>query len=400
MCVRETKPALRLVIAMNCDWVRDMKASPAPLLLSFILTTSLLSIQAAEGDLKKAVYCHGFKEEDQSPKDVAEFFKPDETVYLSIELKGRPKAGVVAAKFMFREDLMAEAKVDVATVNKGVIFSFGEDTFVSFDMKTKQPMPVGACYRADVTLDGKPLGQFPFRVAPPKEAIPSKLLKAALAKGADEDHKPVNESHEFDGLDKVFLAGVGSLGLASWLEATWTVNGKVDEEGTRSFTMEENKENVPFHFAFIPAGGWPAGTHEVSLQLDGQEVAHEKFTVKVGAPMAGKTKLSIDSSQLFRDDGKSEPGKEVKSFTTDDIKLHARWKLKEVALVKGVQLVWRLLESAGEKEQVLATADVEAGVNDEIDSSLTTKNGLPRGKYRVDLVQDGKVLDTKVFEVK
>ncbi|WP_397383245.1 hypothetical protein [Prosthecobacter sp.] len=378
-----------------------MKTSFVPLLvLGFSLAVAAVSLQAAEGDLKKAVYCHGFKEDDRSPKDVAEFFKPDETVFLSIELKGRPKAGVVAAKFMFREDLMAEAKVDVATVNKGVIFSFGEDTFVSFDMKTKQPMPVGACYRADVTLDGKPLGQFPFRVAPPKEAIPSKLLKAALAKGADEDHKPVNETHEFDGLDKVFLAGVGNLGLSSWLEATWLVNGKVDDEGTRSFTMKENKENVPFHFAFIPAGGWPAGTHEVSLQLDGQEVAHEKFTVKVGAPMAGKTKLALDSSQLFRDDGKGEPGKEVKYFTTDDTELHARWNLKEKALAKGVQFVWVLVEVEGEKSQELATADVEAAVSDQIDSSLTAKEGLPVGKYRVDLVQDGKVLDAKVFEVK
>jgi hypothetical protein len=210
----------------------------------------------------------------------------------------------------------------------------------------------------------------------------------------------VNETHEFDGMDKVFLTGVGSLGLASWLEVSWTVNGKVDDAGTRSFTMEENNENVPFHFSFIPAGGWPTGTHEVSLQLDGQEVVHEKFTVKVGAPMAGATKLVLDSSQLFRDDGNGEPGKEVKYFTTDDTELHARWNLKEKALAKGVQFVWTLVEVEGEKSQVLATADVEAAVSDQIDSSLTTKNGLPPGKYRIDLVQDGKVLDKKTFEVK
>ncbi len=376
-----------------------MKLSHIPLLaLGFNLAVALVSTQAAEGDLKKATYCHGFKE-DQSPKDVAEFFNQDEAVYLSVELKGRPKTGVVKAKFMFRDDEIAEAKVDVATVNKGVIFSFGEDTFVSFDMKPNKPMPVGACYRADVTFDGKPLGQFPFRVAPPKDATPSKILKTTLAKGTDEDRKPVNETHEFAGTDKVFLVGSGNLGLASWLEASWLVNGKVDDAGTRSFTMEENKDGVPFSFSFIPAGGWPAGTHEVSLQLDGQEVAHEKFTVKAGAPMVG-AKIELESSQLFRDDGNGEPGKEVKYFTTDDTELHARWNLKQQALVKGVQLVWVLLESDDAKEQVLATADVEAGEDDQIDSSLTVKKGLPAGKYRIDLVQDGKVLDTKLFEVK
>ncbi len=66
-----------------------MKLSLIPLLaLGFNLAVAL-STQAAEGELKKATYCHGFKE-DQSPKDVAEFFKQDEPVYLSIELKGRP----------------------------------------------------------------------------------------------------------------------------------------------------------------------------------------------------------------------------------------------------------------------------------------------------------------------
>jgi hypothetical protein len=174
----------------------------------------------------------------------------------------------------------------------------------------------------------------------------------------------------------------------------------VNDAGTRSFTMKENKENVPFHFAFIPAGGWPAGTHEVSLQLDGQEVAHEKFTVKMGAPMAGATKLELDSSQLFRDDGKGEAGKEVKAFTTDDTELHARWNLKKAALAKGVQFIWRLVEVEGEKAQVIATADVEAGVSDQIDSSLEVKDGLPPGKYAVDLVQDGKVLESKPFTVK
>lgn len=87
----------------------------------------------------------------------------------------------------------------------------------------------------------------------------------------------------------------------------------------------------------------------LSFNLAVAAVAHEKFTVKVAAPMAGKTKLDIDGSQLFRDDGKGEPGKEVKSFTTDDTGMHARWNLKQKALIKGVQVVWRLVEAEGEK---------------------------------------------------
>lgn len=315
-------------------------------------------------------------------------------------MKGRPKSGVVAARFMFRDDVLAETKVDVATVNEGVIFSFGESTFVGFNVTHKDPLPVGACYRADVSFDDKALGQFPFRVAPPEGAIPSKLLSVTMAKGADKERKPVDETREFAGLEKVFLVGKGSLGLSSWLEATWIVGGKVDEQGTRSFTMEENKADVPFSFSFIPAGGWPAGEHEVLLLLDGQEVAKEKFKVKLGAPMAGATKLTLDSSQLFKDDGKGEAGQETAFFTSEDRELHARWKLKEEALVKGVQCAWVLVEVEGEKPQIIATADIEPNVSDQISSSLTIKGGLPPGKYRVDLLQDGKVLDGKPFTVK
>lgn len=370
-----------------------------PWVLGFNLACAVTSTQAEEVVLKQATFCHGLKE-DQSPKDTAEFFMNDETVFLSLELKGRPKSGIVAAKFMFRDDVLADAKVDVATVNKGVIFSFGQNTFVGFDVTHEKPLPVGDCYVADVTFDDQPLGKFPFKIAPPKDAIPSKVLRVTMAKGADEDQQPVDETREFAGDEKAVLVGVGDLGLSSWLEASWKVGGKVDDAGTRSFTMKENKKDVPFSFSFVPAGGWPAGTHEVVLVLDGKTVATEKFTVKAGAPMAGKTKLVIDSSQLFRDDGKGEAGKEVTKFTTDDTVLHARWNLKEKALAKGVQFVWVLVEVEGEKEQALATADIEAAVSDEITSSLTTKQGLPAGKYRIDLVQDGKVLDSKPFEVK
>lgn len=377
-----------------------MKLPLIPLsVLGCLLAFALAPLRAAEAVLKKATFCHGFGE-NQSPKDEAAFFKQDETIYLSVQLKGRPKTGEVAAKFMFREDVLAETKVDVATVNEGVIFSFGENTFVGFNVTHKEPLPVGACYRADVTFDGKLLGQFPFRVAPPEGSLPSKLLSVTLAKGTDKARNPVDETREFDGTEKVFLVGVGSLGLSSWLEATWTVGGKVDDEGTRSFTMEENNDKVPFSFSFIPAGGWPAGEHTVVLQLDGQQVAQEKFTVKVGAPMAGATKLTLDSSQLFKDNGKGEAGKEVTSFSPEDRELHARWNLKEKALVKGVQCAWVLVEVEGEKPQIIATADIEPGVSDQIDSSLTIKSGLPPGKYRIDLLQDGKVLDGRLFEVK
>lgn len=358
-------------------------------------------VHSAEDNLlKKAVFCHGL-DEKQAPKEPAEFFAATETIYLSIELKGRPKTGIVSAKFMFRKDAIAEGKVDVATVNQGVIFSVGENTFAGFNLTHKNPLPIGDCYSAEVSFDGKSLGTFPFRIAPPKGAQPTKLLSVTLARDVDDKRKPVGETREFSGEEKVVLVGTADLGLSSWMEATWIVGGKLDDAGTRTLDIEENKKDVPFSFSFIPAGGWPAGTHEVVLHLDGKEAAREKFTVKAGAPVAGSSsKIEIASSHLFRDDGKGTEGKEVKAFTTDDTVLHAQWKLKSLASAKGIQFVWKLVEVAGEQPQTIATADLDAGANDRLTSTLTTKKGLPAGKYRVELLKDGKQLDAKAFEVK
>jgi hypothetical protein len=371
--------------------------------LTIILACSLVAAgpsRSEEGSLlKKATFCHGL-DEKQRPKDTAESFAANETIYLSIELKGRPTMGIVSTTFMFRNDVMAVGKVDVATVNEGAASSVGENTFAGFNLNHKNPLPVGDCYTADVSFDGQPLGTFPFRIAPPKDALPSKIKSTTLAKGVDEHYKPVNETHEFDGKDKVFLAGTGDLGLSSWLEVTWTVGGKVDEAGTRSLTIEENKSDVPFSFSFIPAGGWPAGDHEAVLQLDGKEVAREKFTVKNAAPAAAGTKIEVASVHLYKGGGKAGEGKAVEAFTPSDPVLVAEWKLKQAVPVKGLQIAWMLEEGAGVKEKKIATSDLDGGVNDYVTSTLTIKKGLPVGKYRVELLQDGKRVDAKTFEVK
>jgi hypothetical protein len=370
------------------------------ILLGISLGAASPSYSAEDSLLKKATFCRGL-DEKQMPKDPTESFADNETIYLSIELNGRPKKGTVSTKFMFRNDLMAEGKVDVATVNEGVVFSVGENTFAGFNLNHKSPLPVGDCYTAEVSFDGKPLGTFPFRIAPPKGALPSKIKSITLAKGVDEKRKPVDETREFGGQDKVLLVGTADFGLASWIEATWTVGGKVDDAGTRTLTIEENKGDVPFLFSFIPEGGWPAGNHEVVLHLDGKEVAREKFTVKNGAPMAATSaKIEAASVRLYKGDGKGGEGKVVEFFTPGDLILVAEWKLKEPAPVKGLQIAWMLEEAAGAKEQKLANSDLEGGVNDYVTSTLTTKKGLPVGKYRVELLKNGKLIDAKKFEVK
>jgi hypothetical protein len=105
------------------------------------------------------------------------------------------------------------------------------------------------------------------------------VTQAGLAKGVDADYNPVEPATVFAPDEAVFLVGRGDLGVGTWLQAEWTVGGELDEAGTRSLTAEENLEDVPFSFSFLPEGGWPAGEHTVVLIMNDQEVGRYTFTV-------------------------------------------------------------------------------------------------------------------------
>jgi hypothetical protein len=231
------------------------------------------------GSFLKATYTSALGE-NQAPVDTVESFGQQDPIHISVEIKGRPKMGDATAKFYYFDQLIAETTVDVAEINKDLIFSVGENTFVGFTLKADNPLPVGVGYRTELSFAGKALGDFPFQIAPPKDAIPSSLTAVTLAKGVDDSSLAIDESNEFNQPEPVFLVGKADLGLASSLEVNWLVSGRLDDEGTKSFTMEENKQGVPFYFSFLPAEGWPTGEHEVTLSLNGKEVAREKFTIK------------------------------------------------------------------------------------------------------------------------
>jgi hypothetical protein len=206
-------------------------------------------------------------------------FARDETVYLSLKIKGRPKEGLVLARFYWRDTSIAEASVDLADVNSGLLFSVGEDTFAGYTLTHQDPFPVSDKYRADVFYNDQPLGTYAFRVVPPPEAIPSQVKQVTLAKGADENYNPVEPATTFAADETVYLVGRGDLGLDTWIQADWYVSGQLDEAGTRSITLQENAPDVGFSFSFLPEGGWPAGEHLVVLTMNDQEVGRYSFTI-------------------------------------------------------------------------------------------------------------------------
>lgn len=242
-------------------------------------TATVEPTQAPVGiEVVEATFAHGLSEE-MEPVEPGSDFYPDETVYLSVRIKGRPEEGQVTARFYWYDTMIAEASVDLAEANSGVLFSVGEDTYAGYTLTHEEPFYVGRSYRADVSYGDEPLGTWSFGVVPPADAIATKLTAVTLARGADENYNPVEPATAFTSAEEVFLVGHGDLGLSTWMQAEWYVGGTLDPAGTRSFTLQENAADVGFAFSYLPEGGWPAGEQYVVLTVDGEEFGRYSFTI-------------------------------------------------------------------------------------------------------------------------
>jgi hypothetical protein len=230
-------------------------------------------------EIQDVAFTHGFDSE-MKPVSQGKDFQADEKVCLSVILKGRPKEGVVKARFLWHDELIADVSYNLADKNSGVIFSFGEATYIGYTLTPDKPFPISDKYCAEVLYKDSLLGTYPFSILPPPGATPSKLISAVLSGGVDAEYNPVNPKTAFSPADKVYLAGRADMGLSSWIRADWYVEGKNDANGSRTITMKENVSDNPFSFAYVPEGGWPAGKHEVVLILNDEEVGRYSFTIE------------------------------------------------------------------------------------------------------------------------
>ena len=141
-------------------------ATPVPTDVSADVSPEASSSDQAETvqlEILEATFAHGL-DEDMGPEEPGNEFQPDETIYLSIKLKGMPKEGVVTARFMYEDQEIAEASVDIAESLKeqGVLFAIGGNTQVGFTLSHDNPFPPGDGYKAKVYLNGKPAGEYGF----------------------------------------------------------------------------------------------------------------------------------------------------------------------------------------------------------------------------------------------
>lgn len=248
----------------------------AILLLALVVVHT--NAQVASVDVVRATYARSMTA-SYEPIDPTDQFARGETIYLCVELRGQNLRGTISARFLFGEQELTTAQANLTADSAGDPAA-GLNTTVGFSLRQMQNFPVGANYRTDLFHEGIYLGSWFFRIVPPADAIPSFLHTVSLSRSVDDNYRPVDRSTLFAPADTVHLTGSGDTGVDSWLQAEWIVNGAVDDRGTRSLTMLENKAANSFTFYYAPQGGWPRGEHAVELQLDGVVICRIPFSVR------------------------------------------------------------------------------------------------------------------------
>ncbi|MDX9954750.1 MAG: S16 family serine protease [Anaerolineae bacterium] len=105
-------------------------------------------------------------DEEMGPVNPTEKFAPEDSIYLSVQLKGNPTQGIVAARFFYGDQEITEVNLDLEEIHQeqGLIFSVGGNTQVGFTLTPTEPFPTGDTYVTKLYLNGKQAGSYPFAV--------------------------------------------------------------------------------------------------------------------------------------------------------------------------------------------------------------------------------------------
>lgn len=113
-----------------------------------------------------------------------------------------------------------------------------------------------------------------------------------------------------------------------------------------------------------------------------------------------KTEIGVEEITLSRDDGSGEIGDEAESFLTTDVPIHCSILLNsmESATVK-MNLV--AVKAAGLKPEskIITVSYKTNGKQNRVNFTVSPEKFWTEGKYRVDIFIDGKISESKEFEI-
>ncbi|MEZ4252287.1 MAG: hypothetical protein R3B99_29085 [Polyangiales bacterium] len=172
--------AMGLAVATGCSGEATAPTSPTPTVAE---PTTPATPTPPRIVVRNVVFARALDEQWQPVGGpVAGFHADDHTVWARVTIAGRPTEGTITTKWMWRDLEVASADIDLADLNGGVLFSFGQDTFLRAYMTTQQ-LYVGNGHRLDLRMGDELLGSYPIPVVPPPDARPSSFASADLYDG-------------------------------------------------------------------------------------------------------------------------------------------------------------------------------------------------------------------------
>jgi len=259
------------------------------ILIVFIALTLVLLLSACGSDettyttvggleIIDVTYSKGLT--DGEPTTITDEFYPTDVVYLTVDIHGRPDSGVVSAEAYWNDQFISSVDVDLSDANSGVIMSVGENTYASITLTPTTDWPISKNYTFLVSINGEKLGEYPFTVVPPADAIPSVIDAVALSKDVDENFNPINPTTTFATMDPVFLVANGDFGKDTWFNILWTVSGDSLVDCNTVIKADQDYPDDGLYFSCAPDTGWPAGEHNVTLYMNDELIGTYIFTVE------------------------------------------------------------------------------------------------------------------------
>ncbi|NMB62768.1 MAG: hypothetical protein GYA18_10580 [Chloroflexi bacterium] len=217
---------------------------------------------------------------DEGPVDLTDQFYPTDTVFLSVEIKGRPDTGTISAEAYWKDQFIDSVDVDLASVNSDVIISIGENTYVYVSLTPSNPWPISSHYKFMVSVNDERLGEFPFTVIPPADAIPSVVNSVTLAKDVDANFNAIDPTTVFQAADPVVLIAKGDFGRDTWFNVQWNIAGTETSDCDTVIKADKDYPDDGLFFSCAPETGWPDGDHNVTFFMNDELVGTYSFHIE------------------------------------------------------------------------------------------------------------------------
>ena len=205
-----------------------------------------------------------------------ERFTPRDPLAISIVVGGRPQ-GILTARVDVYGQIL-EDQYDLAQVNAGVVWSVGTNTIVGGTFVPDGMTPQGH-YETVLLHDGVEVGRYPFEIGPPEGAIETVIHMGGfstlvLANGCV--GPPPRAFHVGDTISFGMLVDVGD---TTNVRVYWHQQNVEEPIEYDSLISNRNQTERCFTSSQSPDGGWPAGSHHVTVMANGEELARYPFTV-------------------------------------------------------------------------------------------------------------------------